>query len=81
MVKASKLVVINVCTFILFLVQAITGVWIWIDFSTGVRPSPDLIILHPFNGVVLIVFIIFHLYMNRNWIKLQLLNKKVQKKD
>lgn len=81
MVKASKLVVINVCTFILFLVQVITGGWISIDFATGVRPSPDLIRLHPFNGVILTVFVLFHLYMNRNWIKLQLLNKKVQKKD
>ncbi len=78
MVKASKLLVINVCTFILFLVQVITGGWIWIDFSTGVQPSLDLIRIHPFNGVILTVFIIFHLYMNRNWIKLQLLNKKVR---
>ena len=78
MVKKSKLLVINVCTFILFLVQIITGGWIWIDFSTGIRPPFDLIRIHPFNGVVLTVFIIFHLYMNRNWIKLQLLNKKMQ---
>jgi cytochrome b subunit of formate dehydrogenase len=77
MVKKSKLLVINVCTFILFLVQIITGGWIWIDFTTGVQTSPDLIRIHPFNGIVLTVFIIFHLYMNRNWIKLQLLNKKV----
>jgi len=77
MVKKSKLLVINVCTFILFLVQIITGGWIWIDFSTGVRPPFNLIRIHPISGIVLTVFVLFHLYMNRNWIKLQLLNKKL----
>ena len=75
MVKTSKLLVINICTFILFLIQIITGGWIWIDFLTGNRPNLDLIKIHPINGIVLTVFIIFHLYMNRNWIKLQLQNK------
>ncbi len=76
MVKTSKLLVINVCTFILFLIQIITGGWIWIDITRGVQPPFDLIRIHPFNGIVLTVLIIFHMYMNRNWIKLQLLSKK-----
>lgn len=77
MVKLSKLQVVNVCTFILFLIQAVTGGWIWIDILTGVRPSLVLLRLHPYNSVILTVFILMHIYLNWRWIKVQLLNQKL----
>lgn len=76
MVKSSGLLVINVCIIILFLVQVLTGGWIWIDFLEGVRPSISLIRFHPINGIILTVFILMHIYMNRRWIRVQLLNQK-----
>ena len=36
-----------------------------------------LIRIHPINGIVLTIFILSHIYLNRNWIKVQLLNKKL----
>lgn len=77
MVKSSGLLIINACTFILFLVQVLTGGWIWIDILEGIRPSISLIKFHPINGIVLTVFILFHIYMNRRWIRIQLLNQKL----
>jgi cytochrome b subunit of formate dehydrogenase len=77
MVKISKLLVVNVCTFILFLIQAVTGGWIWFDILTGVRLPLVLLRLHPYNGVILTVFILIHIYLNWRWIKMQLLNQKL----
>jgi cytochrome b subunit of formate dehydrogenase len=77
MVKLSKLLVVNVCTIILFLIQAVTGGWIWIDILTGVRPSLVLLRLHPYNGIVLTVFILTHIYLNWRWVKVQILNQKL----
>ena len=39
MVKLSKLLVVNVCEFILFLIQAVTGEWIWIAILGGISTS------------------------------------------
>jgi cytochrome b subunit of formate dehydrogenase len=77
MVKASKLLVVNVCAFILFLMQAITGGWIWIDMLGGLRPPLALLRIHPIGGIVLVVFILLHIYINWKWIKVQLLNQKL----
>lgn len=79
MVKLSKLLVVNVCTFILFLLQAATGGWIWIDMLGGIRPPLALLRFHPYNGIVLTAFILIHIYMNWRWIKVQLLNQKLYK--
>jgi len=72
MVKPSRLLIINICIFILFLIQVVAGFWIWINFLEGVRPSLSLIRIHQFNGIVLTVFILSHIYLNRNWIRMQL---------
>ena len=77
MVKLSKLLVVNVCIFILFLIQAVTGGWIWIDILSGARPPLVLLRLHPYTGIVLTVFILLHIYLNWRWVKVQLLNQKL----
>lgn len=76
MVKISKLLVVNVCIFILFSIQVITGGWIWIDILSGVRPSLVLLKVHPYNGVVLTAFILMHIYLNWRWVNVQLLSRK-----
>jgi len=75
MFKLSNLLILNICIFILFLVQIITGGWIWYDFTMKMRPSTELIGFHPINGVILTIFIALHVYMNRRWIKTQLMPK------
>ena len=79
MVKLSKLLVVNVCIFVLFLIQAVTGGWIWIDILSGARPPLVLLRLHPYTGIVLTVFILMHIYLNWRWVKVQLLNQKLWK--
>jgi cytochrome b subunit of formate dehydrogenase len=75
--KLSKLLVLNVCQFVLFVVQVVTGGWIWFDILEGIRPSIALLRFHPISGIVLTVFILSHIYMNRKWIKVQLFNQKL----
>ena len=77
MVGLSKLSAVIVCQFILFLVQVVTGGWIWFDILHGFRPPYALLRIHPISGIVLTIFILLHIYMNRKWIKVQLLNRKV----
>lgn len=77
MVRLSKLLLVNVCTSILFVLQAITGGWIWIEILGGLRPPLTLLRIHPIIGVILTIFILLHLYMNNKWIKIQLLNQKL----
>ena len=77
MVKLSKLLVVNVCIFVLFLILAVTGGWIWIDILSGARPPLVLLRLHPYTGIVLTVFILMHIYLNWRWVKVQLLNQKL----
>jgi predicted small integral membrane protein len=77
MVKSSKLLAVNVCTFILLAIQAVSGGWIWFDIIEGGRPPVALLRFHPINGLVLTIFILSHMYMNRRWIKAQLLNPKL----
>jgi cytochrome b subunit of formate dehydrogenase len=77
MAKLSKLLVVNVGVFILFLIQAVTGGWIWIDILGGFRPPLALLRFHPISGIVLTVFILLHIYLNWKWIKVQLLNQKL----
>jgi cytochrome b subunit of formate dehydrogenase len=79
MINLSKLLAVNVCEFILFSIQIVTGGWIWFDILGGLRPPLALLRLHPFTGVILTVFIMLHIYMNRKWIEVQLLNKKLHK--
>lgn len=75
MAKLSNLLILNMCMFILFLIQVITGGWIWYDFTVKIRPPTELIGFHPINGIVLTILVILHLYMNRRWIKTQLMPK------
>jgi predicted small integral membrane protein len=77
MAKLSKLLAVNVCTFILFAIQAVSGYWIWFDIIYGVSPTIALLRFHPINGTVLMIFILSHIYMNRKWIRVQLLGQKL----
>ena len=77
MVKLSKLSAVIVCQFIFFVAQVVTGGWIWFDMMHGFRPPVTLLRFHPISGTVLTVLILSHIYMNRKWIKVQLLNQKV----
>lgn len=72
MVGLSKLSAVILCQFILFLVQVVTGGWIWFDILHGFRPPFALLRIHPISGIVLTIFILIHIYMNRKWIKVQL---------
>jgi hypothetical protein len=77
MAKLSKLLAVNVCTFVLFAIQAVSGGWIWFDIVEGIRPPVALLKFHPINGTILTIFILSHIYKNGKWIRAQLLNKKL----
>jgi len=77
MAKTSKLSAAIFCQFILFMVQVVTGGWIWFDILEGFRPPIALLRLHPISGIVLTVLILLHIYMNRKWIMVQLHNQKM----
>ena len=72
MVKQSKLLAVNACAFILLVLQAFTGAWIYIDFHRKLPLPHELITLHPILGLSLIVIVLIHLYMNRRWVAMQL---------
>jgi predicted small integral membrane protein len=65
-----------ICQFILFIAQVISGGWIWFDMMNGVRPPLYLLRFHPISGTILTAFILLHIYLNRAWIKMQLINLK-----
>jgi len=55
-------------------IQVLTGGWILFDMVSG-SPIPfALLRIHPINGIILTIFILSHIYLNRKWIKAQLLN-------
>ncbi len=72
MAKLTKLLVVNVCAFILLAVQVATGGWFLISRYEKLAPIPALFQLHPISGLALTIFLLLHIYLNRNWIKMQL---------
>ncbi|HUI39582.1 MAG TPA: hypothetical protein VLY86_01485 [Methanothrix sp.] len=82
MAKLTKLLVVNVCAFVFLVVQVSTGGWILISIYGKVAPNPVLIKIHPISGLALTTFILLHMYLNRSWIKMQLLRgKRSNEKD
>jgi len=55
---------INVLLFVLVVLQAITGL-------TGI-----FAVIHPFGGILLVLAVAAHLYLNRAWIKATYFKKK-----
>jgi hypothetical protein len=76
MVKLTGLLVLNVCIFILLIMQASAGIWLWSLDWKGSDPPHALITTHLIVGSTLTVLVLVHLYMNRRWIKAQLLSHK-----
>lgn len=57
---------INVLLFVLVLLQAITAL----------IGGEVLEVIHPFGGILLVLAVAFHLYLNRAWIKATYFKKK-----
>lgn len=72
MAKLTKLLVVNVCAFIFLVVQVATGGWIWVSLYEKMPLNPALFRIHPISGTVLTILLLLHIYLNRNWIKMQL---------
>ncbi|MDD1751464.1 MAG: hypothetical protein LUQ38_00035 [Methanotrichaceae archaeon] len=72
MVKRSNLLVVNVCAFFLLALQAFSGGWLYIAHLKKFVPPHAIIAVHPITGMGLIIIILFHMYLNRRWIAMQL---------
>jgi cytochrome b subunit of formate dehydrogenase len=76
MVKQSGLLVLNLVIFVQLILQASLGIRLWSLDVKGIDPSHALITTHLINGSTLIVLVLVHLYMNRRWVRLQLVGPK-----
>ncbi len=76
MTKLTKLLVVNVCAFIVLVVQVATGGWLLISVYEKLPLNHTLTQIHPISGFVLTTLLSLHIYLNRNWIKMQLLRGK-----
>jgi len=76
MVKKSGLLVLNLSIFILLIIQASLGIWLWSLDWKGSEPPHALITTHLINGLTLTVLVLVHLYMNWRWVRAQLVGNK-----
>ncbi len=72
MVKLSRLLVLNVIIFILLIMQVSAGLWLASLDWKGAEPPHALITTHLIVGSTLAILVLIHLYMNRRWIRMQL---------
>lgn len=65
MIKWLKIV--NSILFISFLIQAFSGLWLFL------ADSEIIAVIHKYNGLLLIILIATHITLNWNWVKTVLL--------
>lgn len=69
--KNKLLKIVNLAVFVSFAAESVTGIMMMI------RKGPKIIFaIHEYNGVLLIILIIMHLYLNWDWIKTGFLKNK-----
>ncbi len=76
MVRLSKLFALNAIILILLVMQASAGLWLASLDWRGAEPPRALITTHLIVGSTLTILILVHLYMNRRWIRAQLIDRK-----
>jgi uncharacterized membrane protein len=76
MVRHSRLLVLNVIIFILLIMQASAGLWLWSLDLRDLEPPRALITTHLMIGLTLTTLVLVHIYMNRRWVRTQLLGDK-----
>jgi uncharacterized membrane protein len=64
MVKTTLLKVVNPLLFFVFIVQAFTGILMFLEKDTELCSE-----IHEYNGLVMIGLIIIHITLNWGWIK------------
>lgn len=80
MSRQINLLVLNMALFLLILVQFLAGIRLWLVRLWGWPDSDFLMNLHLIVGLSLIVLVTVHLYMNRGWIRMQLLGPAKKRK-
>ena len=73
MARQSWLLVLNLALFLMILMQLITGIRLWLVTLWGWADFNALMSFHLINGLSLATLIAVHLYMNRRWIKIQIM--------
>ena len=69
--KDKLLKVVNIALLVSAVIQIITSLLIF----SGVLRSEAVAELHEYNGIVFIVLILIHVYLNLGWIKSQILKR------
>ncbi len=69
MKKQKKLKIVNIFLGLIMLVQALTGIF------HSLLPYELFRLVHGIGGWLLILFVIFHVVLNRGWIKANLINR------
>lgn len=71
--KAKLLKIVNPIIFLLFIIQVITSLILFFGFK--IPDIKDVVEIHEYNGLILIVMIIIHVFLNWDWIKVTFLKK------
>jgi hypothetical protein len=69
MTKANWLKAVNPALFLSFLVQAVTGIWLII------KPSGPVFELHERNGILFLLLVSAHLFLNWGWVRATFLKR------
>jgi len=69
--KTKLLKMVNPVLFISAVIQIITSILIF----SGLLRSKEVAELHEYNGIVFIVLVLIHIYLNWGWVKSQILKR------
>ena len=71
--KAKLLKIVNPILFVIFAIQTLTALGMFFDLN---YPNTQLLFdVHKYNGLLLIILIVFHIFLNWNWIKANVFKK------
>ncbi|MDD5439081.1 MAG: DUF4405 domain-containing protein [Candidatus Omnitrophica bacterium] len=72
--KMKLLKIVNLCLLLSFVVQAGTGIIIYLKIRLPFRPA--IFEVHTYNGLLVILLALIHLTLNWGWIRSSYLIKK-----
>ena len=77
MTKSEALRYVNLFLALSVLIQAATGLFIFFDIKIPNKAIQEFFLdLHAYNGLVLFVLVLSHVYLNWNWIRVTFFTAK-----
>lgn len=69
--KAKLFKMVNIALLISAAIQIVTSILIF----SGILRSEAVVEVHEYNGIIFIVLVLIHVYLNWGWIKSQILKR------